>query len=80
MAGLITLYDAASCPYCARVRIVLAEKEIPYETVEIDLADRPSWLYEMNPVGKVPVLDEDGWILPESAVIAEFLNEQCCLS
>ena len=77
MAGtVITLYDAARCPYCARVRIVLADKAIPYETVEIDLSDRPSWLYEMNPVGKVPILDEDGWILPESAVIAEFLNER----
>src|SRR6185436_13704619 len=53
---LITLYDAARCPYCARARIVLAEKGIAHETVEIDLGDRPSWLYEMNPAGKVPVL------------------------
>ena len=76
MAGVTTLYDAARCPFCARVRIVLAEKGIAYETVEIDLADRPAFLYELNPVGKVPVLDEDGWILPESAVISEYLNER----
>ena len=76
MGGLITLYDAARCPYCARARIVLAEKGIPYETVEIDLSDRPAWLFEKNPVGKVPVLEEDGWVLPESAVIAEYLNER----
>jgi glutathione S-transferase len=68
--------DAARCPFCARVRIVLAEKGLAYETVEIDLADRPAWLYDLNPAGKVPVLDEDGWILPESAVIAEYLNER----
>ena len=73
---MITLYDAARCPYCARVRIVLAEKEVTHETVEIDLRERPAWLYEKNPVGKVPVLEEDGWVLPESAVIAEFLNER----
>ena len=73
---MITLYDAARCPYCARVRIVLAEKGVPYDPVEIDLADRPGWLYEKNPAGKVPVLEEDGWILPESAVIAEYLNER----
>jgi RNA polymerase-associated protein len=71
-----TLYDAARCPFCARVRVVLAEKGLSYETVEIDLADRPAWLYDLNPAGKVPVLDEDGWILPESAVIAEYLNER----
>ena len=73
---MITLYDAARCPYCAIVRIVLAEKDVPYEAVEIDLRDRPAWLYEKNPSGKVPVLDEDGWVLPESAVIAEFLDER----
>ena len=70
------LYDAARCPYCARVRIVLAEKGVPYETVEIDLTDRPAWLYGLNPAGKVPVLEEDGWVLPESAVIDEYLNER----
>lgn len=73
---MITLYDAARCPYCARVRIVLAEKAVPYDAVEIDLRDRPAWLYELNPTGKVPVLDEAGWVLPESAVIAEYLNER----
>jgi glutathione S-transferase len=73
---VITLFDAARCPYCARVRIVLAEKDVPHDPVEIDLTDRPAWLYEKNPVGKVPVLEEDGWVLPESAVIAEFLNER----
>lgn len=73
---MTTLYDAARCPYCARVRIVLAEKDVPYDPVEIDLSDRPSWLYELNPAGKVPVLEEDGWVLPESAVISEYLNER----
>ena len=58
-------------PVLCAVRIVLAEKDVP-SPVEIDLADRPAWLYEKNPVGRVPVLEEDGWVLPESAVIAEF--------
>ena len=73
---MITLYDAERCPYCARVRIVLAEKDIEYETVAIDLSDRPAWLYEKNPLGKVPVLEEDGFILPESEVINEYLEER----
>jgi glutathione S-transferase len=73
---VITLYDADRCPYCARVRIVLAEKGIEYEAVEIDLSDRPAWIYEKNPLGKVPVLEEDAFILPESAVINEYLEER----
>jgi glutathione S-transferase len=71
----VTLYDAARCPYCARVRIVLAEKGITYETTEVDLRNRPDWLYALNPSGKVPVLD-DGFVLPESAVIMEYLEER----
>lgn len=73
---MLTLYDAARCPYCARVRIVLAEKDVEYETVEIDLADRPAWIYEKNSTGRVPVVEEDAWLLPESAVIMEYLEER----
>ena len=73
---MITLYDADRCPYCARVRIVLAEKAVEYEAVEVDLDDRPSWIYEKNPLGKVPVLEEDTFVLPESAVINEYLEER----
>lgn len=74
---MLTLYDAARCPYCARVRILLAEKGIPYDPIEIDLDDRPAWLYRKNPAGKVPVLEEDGgFVLPESRVIMEYLEER----
>ena len=73
---MITLYDADRCPYCARVRIALAEKGIEYETVEIDLDDRPAWIYEKNPLGRVPVLEEDTFVLAESAVIDEYLDDR----
>jgi glutathione S-transferase len=73
----VILYDAPRCPYCARVRIVLAEKGVAYETVEVDLGDRPAWLYTKNPSGRVPVLEEDGgFVLPESPVIMEYLEER----
>ena len=57
------------------MRLVLAEKAVEFETVEVDLRDRPGWLYELNASGKVPVLD-DGFVLPESAVIMEYLDER----
>jgi glutathione S-transferase len=72
---MLELVDAPRCPYCARVRITLAEKGVAYEPVVIDLGERPAWVYELNPSGRVPVLREDGWSLPESAVIDEFLEE-----
>jgi glutathione S-transferase len=72
----IVLYSAERCPYAARARICLAEKGVDHEVVEIDLSDRPDWLYEKNPAGRVPVLEEDGRTLPESAVIMEYLEER----
>ena len=73
---MLTLYDAPRCPYCARVRIVLAEKAIPYETVLVDLDDRPAWIYELNPTGRVPVLDDDGFVIAESSVLMEYIEER----
>jgi glutathione S-transferase len=73
---VITLYDADRCPYCARVRIALAEKGIEHETVVIDLDDRPAWIYEKNPLGRVPILEEDTFVLAESAVIDEYLDDR----
>ena len=74
---MLKVYDAARCPYCARVRIALAEKGVDAELVPVDLDDRPDWLWEKNPQGKVPVLEEDGGlVLPESVVIMEYLEER----
>ena len=57
------------------MRIVLAEKQLEWETVEIDLSDRPSWVYELNVTGRVPILD-DGFVLPESEVIMAYLEDR----
>jgi RNA polymerase-associated protein len=72
----VTLYDADRCPYCARARLVLAEKGVPFETVAVDLDDRPAWIYEKNSTGRVPVLEEGAFVLPESVVICEYLEER----
>src|SRR6059058_409215 len=77
IGSVLTLYTAVRCPYAARARIVLAEKGLEYDAVEIDLGDRPAWLYEKNPLGKVPVYEEEGgFVLPESWVIMEYLEER----
>ena len=73
----LVLYDAPRCPYCARVRITLAEKGVAFEVVEIDLDDRPDWIKATNPPdGRVPILEEEGVVIPESVVLNEFLEER----
>ena len=49
---MLTLYDAPRCPYCARTRIVLAEKGVPYETVTVDLENRPGVAARAQPAAR----------------------------
>jgi glutathione S-transferase len=76
---MIKLYDFKSSPNCQRVKVVLAEKNLQYEIVPIDLRKKeqktPDFL-KLNPLGKVPVLTDDGTVLYESCIINEFLNEK----
>lgn len=52
-----------------RARLVLKAKGIEYDCVNINLKDRPDWFYELNPLGKVPVIEmPDGKVLYESAI------------
>lgn len=76
---MIKLYDFKASPNCQRVKIVLAEKTLPYEIVPIDLRKQeqktPEFL-KLNPYGKVPALTDEGTVLYESCVINEYLNEK----
>jgi len=76
---MIKLYDFKSSPNCQRVKVVLAEKNLPYEIVPIDLRAQaqktPDYL-KLNPYGKVPVLTDDDTVLYESCIINEYLEEK----
>jgi glutathione S-transferase len=76
---MIRLYQSMACPFCHRVRIMLAEKELDYQTVWIDLAKQETQtdqFLRLNPAGKIPVLADEDLILSESLVINEYLNEE----
>jgi len=76
---MIKLYDFKSSPNCQRVKVVLAEKNLPYEIVPIDLRAKeqktPEYL-KLNPYGKVPVLTDGDTVLYESCIINEYLEEK----
>jgi glutathione S-transferase len=63
--------------YARRVRIALIEKQIPCELVLVDMAQgkhRESAYRALNPYGRVPTLEEDGFILYESTAILGYLE------
>ena len=76
---MIKLYDFKSSPNCQRVKVVLAEKNLPYEIVPVDLTKKEQKnadYLKMNPYGKVPVLTDDNTVLYESLIINEYLEEK----
>ncbi|MER9326264.1 glutathione S-transferase family protein [Mesorhizobium sp. M0488] len=79
MAGKLVLVSHHLCPYVQRAAISLAEKGVPFERVDIDLANKPDWFKAISPLGKVPLLrvqrNGEETVIFESAVILEFLEE-----
>ncbi len=71
----LTLISFELCPYVQRAAIVLAEKDVAFERIDIDLANKPDWFLAISPLGKVPVLKVGDDVLFESSVIAEYLDE-----
>jgi glutathione S-transferase len=76
----VKLYDRQGTPNAARIRIVLAEKQLEprIEFVTVDLIaagqKQPAFL-RMNPVGKTPVLElDDGTCISECTAITEYLD------
>ena len=79
MVGRLKLISHKLCPYVQRAVIALAEKNVPFERVDIDLANKPDWFLKISPLGKVPVLvvaTARGEVaLFESNVICEYIEE-----
>jgi glutathione S-transferase len=79
MANL-TLISFPTCPYVQRAVISLKEKNVDFDVVYIDLANKPDWFLAISPLGKVPVLKiaregKEDAVLFESSVILEYLEE-----
>ena len=72
----VTLYSHPKCPYSHRIRIVLAEKGVHFDVVDVDLENKPEALLELNPYGTVPTLMDRDLVAYESDVIFEYLEER----
>jgi len=75
--SVMTLYSRVGCPHCHRVRIVLAEKGVTYDNVDIDDSDKLlEELAEYNPYCTVPTLVDRDLVLYNSGIIMEYLDER----
>ncbi|RDH81350.1 MAG: stringent starvation protein A [endosymbiont of Galathealinum brachiosum] len=74
--SVMNLFTSPSCPYCHLARIVLAEKDITFEAIDVDLSNPPEDLSELNPYNTVPTLIDRDLVLYDSRVIVEYLDER----
>lgn len=74
--SVMTLFSSDSCPYSHRCRIVLAEKNITVEVINIRSEEDYQELAEVNPYQSLPTLLDRELMLYQSSVIMEYLDER----
>ena len=73
---MMTLYSGSTDPYSHRCRIVLFEKDMDFEIIDVDMHNKPEEIASISPSGKMPVLVERDLILTESNIINEYIDER----
>ncbi|PYG03115.1 MULTISPECIES: glutathione S-transferase N-terminal domain-containing protein [unclassified Thioalkalivibrio] len=74
--SVMTLFSAHDCVRCHRVRIILAEKDIAVDVVNLGPDDMPEDLSDLNPYNEVPTLVDRDLALYGTHVITEYLDER----
>jgi ganglioside-induced differentiation-associated protein 1 len=77
-ADVLTLYHHGSSACAAKVRFALAEKHLDWRSCYVDILKGEQFaphFRALNPKAVVPVLVHDDWVLPESTIICEYLDE-----
>jgi RNA polymerase-associated protein len=74
--SIMTLYSDPSSAYSHQVRIVLAEKGVNIDIIQVNPSDPPQDLLELNPYNTLPVLIDRDLILYESLIVMEYLDER----
>jgi RNA polymerase-associated protein len=72
----MTFFSDSTSHYSHRVRIVLAEKGVTVDLIEVDAAHPPEELAELNPYNSLPTLVDRDLVLYESKVMMEYLDER----
>ena len=74
--SVMTLFSAPTCLRCHAARIVLAEKDITVDIIQMDELTMREDLYQINPYGTVPTLVDRDLVLYGTQVIQEYLDER----
>ena len=73
---MMTLYSGTTDPFSQRCRIVLHEKGMDFQIIDVDMYNKPEDIAVMNPYNRLPVLVERDLILYEANIINEYIDER----
>lgn len=73
---MMTLYSGTTDPFSHRCRIVLYEKGMDFEVIDVDLYNKPEDIAVINPYNRVPVLVDRDLVLYEANIINEYIDER----
>lgn len=73
---MMTLYSGTTCPFSHRCRIVLYEKGMDFQIIDVDMYNKTEDLAVINPYNRVPVLVERDLILYEANIINEYIDDR----
>lgn len=73
---MITVYQIPISPFCDKVRRMLRWKQLPFTVHEMSLLEAMTSYRKVNPIGKVPSIDDDGRRVTDSTDIAYYLDER----
>src|SRR4030067_1196428 len=71
---MMNLYSGTTCPFSQRCRIVLYEKGMDFQIIDVDVYNLPEDIAVMNPYNRLPVLVERDLVLYESNIINENID------
>jgi RNA polymerase-associated protein len=73
---MMNLYSGTTDPFSHRCRIVLFEKGMDFQVIDVDLFNKPEDIAVINPYNRVPVLVDRDLVLYESNIINEYIDER----
>ena len=75
-SNMMNLYSGTTCPFSQRCRIVLYEKQMDFQVIDVDLFNKPEDMAVIKPYNRVPVLVDRDLVLYESNIINEYIDER----
>lgn len=75
-SAMMNLYSGTTCPFSHRCRIVLYEKQMDFQVIDVDLMNKPEEMAIINPYNHVPVLVDRDLVLYDSNIINEYIDER----